>query len=70
MNKLLDNIAKETKTILFLRDFNVGLLKHDGHTPANKVLDSLSSNIILPYMLHPTTILAKIYETNFSVSVK
>ena len=55
-NKLLDNITKENKTTFLLSDFNIDLLKSDSHTSTNELLDSLSSNIILPYILHPTGI--------------
>ena len=55
-NKLLDNITKENKTTFLQSDFNIDLLKSDSHTSTNELLDSLSSNIILPYILHPTGI--------------
>ena len=51
-NKLLDNITKENKTTFLLSDFNIDLLKSDSHTSTNELLDSLSSNIMLPYILH------------------
>ena len=54
--KLLDNVRKENKTTLLLGDFNIDLLKHESHTSTNEFLDSLSSKMILPYILHPTRI--------------
>ena len=56
VNKLLDNITKENKTTFLLGDFNIDLLKYESHTSTNEFLDSLSSNMILPYILHPTRI--------------
>ena len=56
VNKLLDNKAKENKTIFLLGDFNIDLLKYDSQTPRNEFLDSLSSSMILPYILHPTRV--------------
>ena len=56
VNKLLDNITKENKTTFLLGDFNIDLLKYDSHTSTNEFLDSLSSNMILPYILHPTKV--------------
>ena len=40
VNELLDNIAKENKTISLLGNFNIDLLKYDSHTPTNEFLDS------------------------------
>ena len=40
VNELLDNIAKENKTISLLGKFNIDLLKYDSHTPTNEFLDS------------------------------
>ena len=56
VNKLLDNITKENKTTFLLGDFNIDLLKYESHTSTNEFLDSLSSNMILPYILHPNRI--------------
>ena len=56
VNKLLDNITKENKTTLLLGDFNIDLLKYDSHTSINEFLDSFSSNMVLPYILHPTIV--------------
>ena len=56
VNKLLDNITRENKTTFLLGDFNIDLLKYESHTSTNEVLDSLSSIMILPYILHPTRI--------------
>ena len=56
VDKLLDNITRENKTTFLLGDFNIDSLKHESHTLANELLDSLSSSMILPYILHPTRI--------------
>ena len=59
VNKLLDNIAKENKTIFLLGDFNIVLLKYDSHTPKNEFFDSFSSGMVLPYILHRTRVIPR-----------
>ena len=53
LNLLLEKLAKKQKTVFVLGEFNVDLLKHK-HKATNKFLDSLSSNMVLPYITHPT----------------
>ena len=54
LNKLLENISKEQKSIFLLGDFNVNLLNYNEHNQANEVLDSLASNSFIPLILQPT----------------
>ena len=54
LNKLLENIAKEQKSIFLLGDFNVNLLNHNEHNQTNEFLDSLVSTSFLPLILQPT----------------
>ena len=54
LNKLLDKLSKENKTIFLLGDFNIDLLNYDIHPPTNKFLDSLSSHYFLPHILQPS----------------
>ena len=56
LNILLQKISKEKKIFFLLGDFNVDLLKYDKHPKANKFIDSLSSYMYLPYILHPTRV--------------
>ena len=56
VNKLLDNITKENKTTFLLGVFNIDLLKYDSQTSTYNFLDSFSSNMVLPYILHPTIV--------------
>ena len=44
LNKLLENISNQLKSIFLLGDFNVSLLNYNLHNPANEFLDSLASN--------------------------
>ena len=44
LNKLLENISKEQKSIFLLADFNVNLLNYNEHNQTNEVLDSFASN--------------------------
>ena len=56
LNKLLDNISKEQKSILLLVDFNVNLLNYNEHNQTNEFLDSLASNSFIPLILQPNRI--------------
>ena len=56
LNKLLENISKEQKSIFLLGDFNVNLLNYDEHNQTNEFLDSLASNSFIPLILQPTRI--------------
>ena len=44
LNRLLENISKEQKSIFLLTDFNVKLLNYDEDNETNAFLDSLASN--------------------------
>ena len=44
LNKLLENISKEQKSIFLLGDFNVNLLNYNEHNQTNEFLDSLALN--------------------------
>ena len=54
LNKLLENISKEQKSIFLLGDFNVNLLNYNEHNQANEFLDSLASNLFIPLILQST----------------
>ena len=54
LNKLLENISKEQKSIFLLGDFNVNLLNYDEHNQTNEFLDSLASNSLIPLILQLT----------------
>ena len=56
LNKLLENISKEQKSIFLLRDFNVNRLNYNEHNQTNEFLDSLVSNLFIPLILKPTRI--------------
>ena len=55
LNKLLENIPKEQKSIFLLRDFNVNLLNYNEHNQTNEFLDSLISNSFI-LLKEPQTI--------------
>ena len=44
LNKLLEIISKEQKSVFLLADFNVNLLNYNEHNQTNEFLDSLASN--------------------------
>ena len=56
LNILLQNVSKEKKNVFLIGDFNVDLLKHDKHARTNEFIDSLSSYMYWPYILHPTRV--------------
>ena len=56
LNKLLEKVSKEQKSVYLLGDFNVNLLNYNDHPPTNEFLDSLASNSVIPYILQPTRI--------------
>ena len=56
LNPLLEKLAKEQKNAFFLGDVNVDLLKYEQHKAINEFLDSLSSDMFLPYIIQPTRI--------------
>ena len=51
LNKLLENISKEQKSIFLLRDFNVNLLNYNEHNQTNEFLNSLASNSFIILLL-------------------
>ena len=51
LNKLLEKVSKEQKSVYLLGDFNVNLLNYNDHPPTNEFLDSLASNSVIPYIL-------------------
>ena len=56
LNKLLENISKEQKSVFFHGDFNVNLLNYNEHNQTNEFLDSLASNSYIALILQPTRI--------------
>ena len=56
LNKPLENISKEKKSVFLLEDFNVNLLNYNEHNHTNKFLDSLVSDSFIPLILQPTRI--------------
>ena len=56
LNKLLENISKEQKSVFLLGDFNVNLLNYNEHNQTNEFLDSLAPNSFIPSILQPTRI--------------
>ena len=56
LNKLLDNISKQQKSVFLLGDFNVNLLNYNENNQTSKFLDSLASNSFIPLILKTTRI--------------
>ena len=51
LNKLLENISKEQKSIFVIGDFNVNYFNYNEHSQANEFLDSLASISFIPLIL-------------------
>ena len=56
LNKLLENISKEQKSVFLLGDFNVNLLNYNEHNQTNEFLNSLASNSFIPLIFKPNKI--------------
>ena len=72
VSKTLTTINKEKKECYILGDFNVDLLKYDTNSKCRDFLNSVTSFMFLPYILHPTrisdhstTVIDNIYGNNF-----
>ena len=56
LNKVLENISKEEKSMFLLGDFNFNLLNYNEHNQTKERLDSRASNSFIPLILQPTRI--------------
>ena len=56
MSDLLQKISKEDKTIMIMADFTIDVLKYDTNTDSTAFLDSMYTNIFLPYITTPTRV--------------
>ena len=72
LNKLLENISKEEKSVFVLGDLNVNLSNYNKHNQTNEFLDSLASDSFIHLLLKPTRITSHsntLKDKIFSVSV-
>ena len=72
LTNLLDNLSAESKTIVLLGDFNVDLLKYVKDCNVLDFLDTMYSNLLLPYIASPTrstinsgTLINNIFSNNY-----
>ena len=56
LNKILENVSKEQKSVFLLGYFNINLLNYNEHNETNKFSASLASNSFIPLVLQPTRI--------------
>ena len=75
LSNLLDNLSDENKTVVFLGDFNAGLLKYDKDCNVSVFLDTMYSNLLLPHIASPTcvtlnleTLIGNIFSNNYDSS--
>ena len=54
LNKLLEYISKEQKSVFLLGDFIVNLLNYNEHDQTIEFLDSAASNSFMTLILQPT----------------
>ena len=71
LNKLLDNISEEQKSIFLLGDFNVNRFNYNELNQINEFLGSLPSNPFIPLILqatrkasHSSTLIDNIFSNN------
>ena len=58
INKILDKLHKENKTIYIMGDYNINLLNSDTHSPTGHFLDLMYSNMLFPLITRPTRVTA------------
>ena len=56
LNKLLEKINKEKKSIFLLGDFNVDLMNTDKDSNTENFFDCLTSHLLVPHIIYPTRI--------------
>ena len=56
---LLDNLFEENKAVVLLGDFNADLLKYDKDCNVSDFLNTVYSNLLLPYIACPTHVTVK-----------
>ena len=68
LNKLLQNISEEQKSVFLFGDFNANLLNCNEENQTNEFLDSLACNSFIPLILqsiritcHPNTLIYNIF---------
>ena len=58
LNPLMEKVAAEDKILFLIGDFNIELLKVDMDTPTTNFFDTITSNLLVPHIIHPTRITA------------
>ena len=53
---LMEKLLKEDKKLFLLGDFNIDLLKVETDTPTANFFDTITSNLCVPHIIHPTRI--------------
>ena len=59
LSNLKEKLSLENKKIVLLGDFNVDLLNYDSNHDVSNFLETMHSNLLLPYITTPTRITAK-----------
>ena len=56
LNPLLESIESDNKKLFLVGDFNIDLLKVDIDSSTTKFFDTITSNLLVPHIIHPTRI--------------
>ena len=56
LGPFLETIDKENKKKYLIGDFNIDLLKVDENTASSSFFDTMTSNLFIPHIIHPTRI--------------
>ena len=56
LTPFLERFEKESKRKFLLGDFNVDLLKIDDDPKSSSYFDTMTSNLFVPHIIHPTRI--------------
>ena len=56
INPLMEKLATDNKKLFLVGDFNIDLLKVDVDPPTTNFFDIITTNLLVPHIIHPTRI--------------
>ena len=60
----MEILTPEDKELFLIGDFSIDLLKVDVDTPTTNFFDTITSNLLVPHIIHPTRITATTIQFN------